>query len=424
MKNRKINILLLLLLCVAFLSGCSNEIIFDIGTEFIEKTMYVGDSIYLSTNVTENENGDTVVWSSSDVTKATVSESGAVKALAPGEVTIRAVLGDGESLVIINIVERKEQKIYDINLTGKQTVLVNQKIQLNVIVNPSTTSTILWTSSDEKVATVDQTGTITGIMPGVVTIRATLSEYTNNYEEIIVLVRNGEGIQDIINNYINNNIYITEGEYDLTSLNETVVNMVKNVEDSVIGVTVSINSNNTIGAAYGTGGIYKKEKTSNGFRYTVFTNEHVISDADKGKLQVYLGDIDEYVDATIIKKDDELDLAILTFEHTKDYEPLKLGEIGCIEKGDFVVAIGNPNGFTYYGSVTFGIISDPVRKMKDSDVIYVQHDTPINPGNSGGPLFNLKGEVIGINTLKIVSSDTEGMGFSIAMEEFLEYLNK
>ena len=68
------------------------------------------------------------------------------------------------------------------------------------------------------------------------------------------------------------------------------------------------------------------------------------------------------------------------------------------------------------------MVSEETRKMKDSDVIYVQHDAPINPGNSGGPLFNLEGEVIGINTLKLAASDIEGMGFAIAMESFLEYL--
>ena len=60
--------------------------------------------------------------------------------------------------------------------------------------------------------------------------------------------------------------------------------------------------------------------------------------------------------------------------------------------------------------------------MKDNNVVYVQHDAPINPGNSGGPLFNLRGEVVGINTLKLVSTDIEGMGFAIAMETFLDYL--
>lgn len=418
MKIKKFNIFVLILLCISCLVGCSQISELKISTEYIEKNMYVGDKILLKTNA---ENQEEVVWETSDDLVAIVSEDGLVTALSVGEVTIIAKYGDYNSIVIINVYERTVINDIDITISGNQSVLVNETTKLIATVTPSKYQDIIWSSSDSNIATIDQTGTITALKPGVVTIRATLANHPLNYKDILVLVRTGDGIQDVINNYIYNNLYQTSGNYDLLSLNETVVNLVKTVEKSVIGVSNYSNEEGTSNAGTGTGGIYKREQTANGYKYTVFTNHHVIEDAKCVK--VYLGDLDEYVVANIVKSDDNLDLAVLTFEHTNLYEPLKLGSIGSIANGDFVVAIGNPGGFSYYGSVTFGMVSKYNRVHGSNKMIYVQHDTPINPGNSGGPLFNLKGEVVGINTLKLVSDDIEGMGFAIAMEEFLEYLN-
>jgi len=88
-----------------------------------------------------------------------------------------------------------------------------------------------------------------------------------------------------------------------------------------------------------------------------------------------------------------------------------------------VLAVGNPNGYDFENSVTMGIVSGLNRyfdidgdDVKDMFVNYIQHDAAINAGNSGGPLFNLDGEVIGINTIKIASVAVEGMGFAIPAE--------
>ena len=79
--------------------------------------------------------------------------------------------------------------------------------------------------------------------------------------------------------------------------------------------------------------------------------------------------------------------------------------------GDFAIAIGNSNGYEYYGSVTFGIISYVDRTLDGEISTYLQHDVAINPGNSGGPLLDINGKVIGINTLKIVEDEIDNMGF-------------
>lgn len=425
MKSKKTCIILLILFCLLALTGCVyNETKFGPTVEYIKKTMYVGDEMLLDTNLQSPE----VEWSSSNPEVASVTLDGLVKALKAGDAEISAKYNGATCVVIINVYQKAISNDIDINIVGKQTVLINETTELKAIItsveyegsSQNINTNVIWSTSDETIATIDQTGVVTGLKPGIVTIRATLQDLQLNYKDVLVLVRTGEGVQDVVNNYIYNNLYVTTGDYDLMKINETVVNLVKSVEKSVIGVSAFANKDGTASVGTGTGGIYKRETIANGYKYTVFTNHHVI---EEGKsVKVYLGDRDEYVFAEVVKSNEALDLAVLTFEHSYCYEPLKLGSIGSIANGDFVVAIGNPGGYDYYGSVSFGMVSCYNRPYGGKDMIYVQHDTPINPGNSGGPLFNLKGEVVGINTLKFVSADIEGMGFSIAMEIFLDYL--
>ncbi len=414
MKKKNLIMSSLLIVLIIFISGCGLLDSLTISGSLYEKTINVGDKILLHTNFDDTYE---VVWESTDENVAIVDQSGLVEGVGVGVTNIVATSNGSSTSVEIKVID--DEIIPIISITGKQTVLVNETTTLSAT-STKIDAKFIWYSSDQTIATVDQQGVVKGLLPGVVTIKVSLSDNPTICKELVLLVRTGTGIQDIINNYINENIYVTGGNFDLETLNNKVVNMVKSVEESVIGVSCYSNANGTTLAGTGTGGIYKKEITANGFKYTVFTNHHVIEDGKA--IKVYLGELDEYVNAEVIKSDANMDIAILTFEHTKEYEPLKLGTIGTVNNGDFVVAIGNPGGYTYYGSVTFGMVSCNNRLMKDSDVVYVQHDTPINPGNSGGPLFNLNGEVIGINTLKLAASDIEGMGFAIAMESFLSFL--
>jgi len=102
--------------------------------------------------------------------------------------------------------------------------------------------------------------------------------------------------------------------------------------------------------------------------------------------------------------------------------PLEFADSNYLKKGMFAIAIGNPSGYEFYGSTTFGIISHPLRYISedtngngtdDAENEYIQHNVAINPGNSGGPLINMDGKIIGINTMKFVSQDIDNMGFSI-----------
>jgi serine protease Do len=150
-------------------------------------------------------------------------------------------------------------------------------------------------------------------------------------------------------------------------------------------------------------------------RLFVITNYHVIDGADITDIRVVVNEqLLRPVDA---RKDRESDLAVMLLE-TQGLEPAQIGNSDDIEVGDFVVAIGSPFGLSH--SVSYGIISALNRhdlELGPQGVKYqdfFQTDAAINPGNSGGPLFDLKGNVIGINTaIASNSGGSDGIGFSI-----------
>ena len=142
----------------------------------------------------------------------------------------------------------------------------------------------------------------------------------------------------------------------------------------------------------------------------IITNYHVIEQADE--VTVTLVDNTKYT-AKIIGRDKKTDLALLKVEPKKDLPFVSLGDSDAMRVGDWVIAIGNPYGLG--GSVTQGIISARQRSINAGPFDdFLQTDAPINRGNSGGPLFNLKGEVIGINTaIFSPSGGSIGIGFAI-----------
>jgi len=107
----------------------------------------------------------------------------------------------------------------------------------------------------------------------------------------------------------------------------------------------------------------------------------------------------------------------------KELNPLTFAATDSTNAGDFVIAIGNPTGYDFFRSVTFGMISCPERNLAGETSLFVQHDAAINPGNSGGPLFDLDGHVIGVNTIKIIYTDVENIGFAIALKTINEFIS-
>ena len=153
----------------------------------------------------------------------------------------------------------------------------------------------------------------------------------------------------------------------------------------------------------------------------VVTNNHVIADADE--ITVILND-GTRIKAELIGKDQKVDLALLRIKSEKPLTAVKFGDSDKLRLGEWVVAIGNP--FSLGGTVTAGIVSARNRDINSGPYDnYIQTDAAINRGNSGGPLFNLDGEVIGINTAIISpSGGSIGIGFAVPSKTALAVIDQ
>ncbi len=139
----------------------------------------------------------------------------------------------------------------------------------------------------------------------------------------------------------------------------------------------------------------------------ILTNHHVVADADKVKVR--LAD-ERSFDARVIGTDERTDVAVVKIDAPVDLPFVKLGSSDALRVGDWVVAIGNPYGLAH--TVTAGIVSAKGRAIGAGPYDdFIQTDASINPGNSGGPLFNLAGEVVGINSAIVKSANS--IGFAI-----------
>ncbi|WP_286912496.1 DegQ family serine endoprotease, partial [Pseudomonas sp. UBA6315] len=152
----------------------------------------------------------------------------------------------------------------------------------------------------------------------------------------------------------------------------------------------------------------------------VLTNNHVVADADE--IIVRLSDRSE-LQAKLVGTDPRTDVALLKVEG-KDLPTVKLGDSEKLKVGEWVLAIGSPFGFDH--SVTKGIVSAKGRTLpNDTYVPFIQTDVAINPGNSGGPLFNMKGEVVGINSQIFTrSGGFMGLSFAIPIDVAIDVSNQ
>ena len=192
----------------------------------------------------------------------------------------------------------------------------------------------------------------------------------------------------------------------------------KKVVKSTVTVAVSLEQNGMERTGTGTGII----ATSDGY---IITNAHVVMNSKSSRVKITTYDGEEY-DAVVVGMDRTTDLAVLK---TNDYNftPAEFGNTDALEIGDEVIAIGNPGGAKFSGSMTAGYVSGldrAVGKYSESGMTYLQTDAAINPGNSGGPLVNLYGQVVAINSSKIVADGYEGMAFSIPISKAQPILNQ
>jgi serine protease Do len=206
----------------------------------------------------------------------------------------------------------------------------------------------------------------------------------------------------------------TKGNTDSMS----VADVAAKVGPAVVGIVSKVPQSSIFGTNYATA-------SGSGFIISedglIATNNHVIEGAKDITVMLSNG---ESKKATVVGADATSDLAVIKMESGKYYSS-SLGSSGDLRVGDRVVAIGNPLGQEFAGSVTVGYVSALNRTVTTGNktMNLIQTDAAINEGNSGGPLVNLQGEIIGINTLKMAATGVEGLGFAIPMDEAKPIIN-
>lgn len=235
--------------------------------------------------------------------------------------------------------------------------------------------------------------------------------------------KTGETTEVISDNGIYKKVEITQSTSPVEAIAEKV-------SPSIVGIQVTYQPQGygfffegaQEGVGYGSGIIIKE----NGY---ILTNNHVIVSAleansnrlMKGsKIEVVLPNNKEKLyTAQVVGRDDNTDMAVLKIE-AANLPAAELGNSDTVKSGELAVAIGNPGGLEYMSSVTAGVISGIDRTLEmdnGREFKLLQTDAAINPGNSGGALVNSRGQVIGVNTVKIAATEVEGIGFAIPINE-------
>ena len=218
-----------------------------------------------------------------------------------------------------------------------------------------------------------------------------------------------------------------------TEVQSDITTAVESVSDAVVGITniqeVSdfwYQQSSEAEAGSGSGVIYKIE----GDQAFIITNYHVVEGAKQ--LEVTLADGTKE-EATLVGGDIWTDLAVVAISSEKIETVIEFGDSDVLKQGETVIAIGNPLGLDFYGSVTTGVISGKDRAVpvdlnndgyEDWETEVLQTDAAINPGNSGGALINIAGDLIGINSMKISEDTVEGLGFSIPINTVIPIIEE
>lgn len=206
------------------------------------------------------------------------------------------------------------------------------------------------------------------------------------------------------------------------SRNTAVVETAKRVGPAVVGITSEVydrdifNRNVEVGQNVGSGVIFDKK----GY---IVTNNHVVG--NNRQVNVALSD-GQVVTGKVIGTDAVTDLAVVKIPGSDKLPVAEFGNSDSLQPGETAVAIGNPLGLEFRGTVTVGVISALNRTLDDVEqqIKLIQTDAAINPGNSGGALCTADGKVIGINSAKIAKAGVEGMGFAIPINQVKDIVSQ
>ena len=269
---------------------------------------------------------------------------------------------------------------------------------------------------------------------------------------LLLLTSCGFFQNETVNNVTNK--VVTVEDFTINDFQSALQIAIEKSEASVITVVQTRNNMLSTPVSLGSAVVVKcQPKDSKGndtednisyYEYLAVTNRHVVvtsSNYITNNLVAYVGSDNKLITTKVVSYSDKEDLALISFSSSIYIPAAKLADTTSLKRGSFVVAIGTPYDIGFDGTATLGIISYPLRYVEEDvfvlgstsyqtcEVAYIQHDAAINPGNSGGGLFDIEGNLLGINTMKIQSSASniiESMGFSIpthiVVEIFKEYL--
>lgn len=247
----------------------------------------------------------------------------------------------------------------------------------------------------------------------------------NNVKGAFVTNADSQTVSEKVHNSAVNEIPEISPSYTGTEL--TSQEIISLATPSVVGIRTMVEQN--YGWFYGT---QTYEGVGSGFIITndgyVVTNYHVIADSVSTKVILHDG---TELDAEIIGFDQLSDVAVLKVE-AENLPALVIGNSDAVIAGDTVIAIGCPSGIDLAGTSTRGMVSKVDRAISITDsygrvqktMNVIQIDAAINPGNSGGPLLNSRGEVIGVNTLKLSSTSYEGIGFALPINGVMKLVDQ
>ena len=241
-------------------------------------------------------------------------------------------------------------------------------------------------------------GSISGLQGGISNLQGSVSVLQGNVSSLQVNLTNSEAKLSILQaDLLKANAEIAKVQASVNTQPTPLVDVIAAVEPTVVRITTSGGS--------GSGVIISRT----GY---VLTAEHVVSNVSSASIMLASG---ERYGSTIIARDKQRDLAILRIiSNRTDFPEAVLGSSGSTRAGEEAIAVGYALGLEGRPTISKGIVSG--FRVEDG-LNYIQTDAAINPGNSGGPLFNLKGQVIGINVSKFVSTSVEGVGLAIPIDE-------
>lgn len=335
-----------------------------------------------------------------------------------------------------------------LNVSCDQLLMVNETTKIIHNILPAyKNQNVKYESSDNDVIQVDSKGVITGKTSGLARVLVSSEEYNIKKEiTIIVMDEDEKYYESLFENIVedrneninfNDNNKILEGiiNYNMSSL--VGISGYEIIDDKVTdtifgaGIIYKTNTYFTDGTVKENTTLIDTEKEIKYFEYYVITNKHLI--IDRNVVRVYLGENFKEVNAEVIEYDEKIDLAVLKFKSKYFFPVCKIGDSSKIQKGEFIISIGHGQAKQFYKTSTFGVISGVSRYVNtdtdgdgvnDWDSEYIQHDAALNECDSGGAIVNMKGEIIGINSTKIINSKYNNMSFAIPMNLVMEIVSQ